>query len=277
MNFKVKHIHRVIFSLALFLFICNKTIACSIVYYVDSTSGKIYVANNEDYWYSEEAYIQLMPAKKNENARLWYGWDDFAQGGVNAAGLFFDAAVTPEQKIPEGFTNPNGRNIGDEILANCQTVDEAIAYLEQAKIAISTGHFFLGDSTGNAAVLEWVNGEKHIVRIENNVLIATNYLLIDTSAGNYPCYRYQSIEERINDLKKSEEPVDFRSFANVIAGAVQTPTKDENGQEGGTLYSTFIDMKEMKFVLVPKLDNSRVMILDLNEEFQRKRKKKIKF
>lgn len=277
MNLKAKHIQRAFFYLTLLLFAYTKTTACSIVYYVDSTSGKIYVANNEDYWYSEEAYIQLMPASKNENARLWYGWDDFAQGGVNAVGLFFDAAVTPEQDIPEGFTNPNGRNIGDEVLAYCKTVDEAIAYLEREKIAISTGHFFLGDSTGNAAVLEWVDGVKHIVRIKSNVLIATNYLLSDTSAGNYPCYRYQSIEERINDLKKSEEPVDFRSFGNVIAGAVQPPTKDENGQEGGTLYSTFIDMNEMKFVLVPKLDNATMMILDLKEEFQRKRRKKIKF
>ena len=80
--------------------------ACSIIYYVDPSTGKIYVANNEDYWYDTKAYIQIEPGSGSEYARLWYGWDRFAQGGVNAQGLFFDAAVTPEQEIPEGLTIP---------------------------------------------------------------------------------------------------------------------------------------------------------------------------
>lgn len=80
------------------LMIPNISIACSVLYYVDSITGKIYTVNSEDYWLYVDAYIQIEPKSKNEYARLWYGWDNFAQGGINDKGLFFDAAVTPEQK-----------------------------------------------------------------------------------------------------------------------------------------------------------------------------------
>ncbi len=76
------------------------------LYYIDSSSGKIYVVNNEDYWYDVEAYIQINPASRNKLARLWVGWDDFAQGGINEAGLFFDGAVTPEQDTSRGWKGP---------------------------------------------------------------------------------------------------------------------------------------------------------------------------
>lgn len=267
---------RIFLFLFLMIGFSSKSNACSIVYFIDSISGKIYVANNEDYWYNIKDYIQILPAEKDKHARLWYGWDNFAQGGVNSAGLFFDGAVTPEQEIPAGYKQANGRNLGDEILAYCKTVDEAADYFEKEKIAIKNGHLLFGDGSGNALVLEWVKGKREIVRIKNNVLVATNFLLSDTSSGNYPCYRYKSIHQRIKKLVESKQAIDLKNFGNVIAGAAQTPRFDENGKEGGTLYSSFINITDMKFVLVPKLDNTKVIILDLKDEFANSKKRKIK-
>lgn len=217
-----------------------------------------------------------MPAKKNKNARLWYGWDNFSQGGVNSKGLFFDGAVTPKQDIPAGYNSPNGRNIGDEILAYCNTTDEAIVYLEKEKIAIGSGHMLIGDATGNAAVIEWVNGKRNIVPIKSNILIATNFLLSDTNAGNYPCYRHYTIQERLKKLTDSERTINLKNFSNAMAGAAQIPQKDNNGRKGGTLYSSFINITDMEFVIVPKLDNSKLIKLDLKNEFKKSRKRKIK-
>lgn len=250
--------------------------ACSMFYYVDKTTGKIYFVNNEDYWFNVNPYIQINPKSKNEFARLWYGWDDFAQGGINEFGLLFDAAVTPKQKLPEGYHNPNHRNAGDEILAKCKTVAEAVNYLEKEKIAISDGHMLIGDNTGNAVVVEWVNGEKKIIQKQDNMLIATNFLLSDTSAGNYPCPRYQSIEQRLNQLNEKSESIDLKQVGNAIAGAVQIPQKDENGNLGGTLYTTFINVSDMELTLVYKLDNSKITKLDLKKEFEKTHKQKIK-
>jgi len=250
--------------------------ACSMFYYIDKTTGKIYFVNNEDYWYNVNATIQINPKSKNEFARLWYGWDDFAQGGINEFGLLFDGAVTPKQKLPDGYHNPEGRNIGDEILASCKTVEEAIDFMEKEKIAISEGHIFFGDNTGNAVVMEWINGEKRTIQKSNNMLIATNFLLADTSAGNYPCPRYQSIEQRLNQLNESTDSLDLKMIGNAIAGAVQIPQKDEKGNLGGTLYTSFINVSVMEFTLVYQLDNSKITKFDLKKEFEKTNKQKIK-
>lgn len=258
------------------LLLPDETGACSMFYYIDKTTGKIYFVNNEDYWYNVNAYIQINPKSKNEFARLWYGWDDFAQGGINEFGLLFDGAFTPNQKLPNGYHNPEGKNIGDEILATCKTVDEAVDFLEKEKIAITEGHIMFGDKSGNAVVVEWVNGERKIVQKIDNMLIATNFLLSDTSAGNYPCPRYQSIELKLNQLNESTDSLDLKKIGNAIAGAVQIPQKDEKGNLGGTLYTSFINVSDMEFTLVYQLDNSRITKFDLKKEFEKTHKQKIK-
>ena len=130
------------------------TRACAIIYYIDKTTGKIYVANNEDYWYDVQPYIQIMPRSQGKLARLWYGWNNLAQGGINEAGLFFDGATTPKQKTPGGYVTEYKGNVGDELLARCKSVNDAIAFLEQRKIAISEGHLIFGDRGGHASILE---------------------------------------------------------------------------------------------------------------------------
>lgn len=74
--------------IAVFLLTPTFTNACSVLFFIDSTTGKVYVVNNEDYWYDVNAFIKIESKSKNQLARLWYGWDKFAQGGVNEAGLF---------------------------------------------------------------------------------------------------------------------------------------------------------------------------------------------
>ena len=248
--------------------------ACSVIYYVDSATNKIYVANNEDYWYDTEPYIQVMPRSKHQLARLWYGWDRFAQGGINEAGLFFDGAVTPEQKIPEGYASPRG-NLGDEILAVCKTVEEAIAYLEEHRIALTNAHMIFGDSAGQAVVVEWVNGERRLVPMKSSALTMTNFLLSDTASTSSSCLRYHAMEAALGKLNPESEAT-LKDVGNVVGKAAQLPAQDETGRIGGTLYSTFIDITDMKFVLVYKLDNARVTTLDLKSVFNKRGKKTIK-
>ena len=232
---------KLFFTLAILL-VSKAALACSVLYYVDSKTGKIYVANNEDYWYKVKPYIQVIPKSKKELGRLWYGWNNLAQGGINEAGLFFDGATTPEQKIPKGYTDPN-RNLGDEILSTCKTVDEAIAYMEEKKFALKKAHIMFGDRTGNAVVMEWIDGVKKIISIHDHQLIMTNFLLSDTTKGNYPCRRYQAIESGLKALsQQSNNAITLRDVGNVLSRAVQPPAKDAKGNVGGTLYSTFIKL-----------------------------------
>jgi predicted choloylglycine hydrolase len=251
------------------------TRACSIIYYIDKKTGKIYVANNEDYWYDVKPYIQIIPRSGNKLARLWYGWNNLAQGGINEAGLFFDGATTPEQKTPNGYVTEYKGNLGDELLASCKTVSDAIYFLEEKKIAISQGHLMFGDSSGNASIIEWVNGEKKIIPITDNKLVMTNFLLSDTTAGDFPCERYNSIDENIKLFEVKQDTMTLARLRNVVGKAVQLPKSNDKGRQIGTLYSTFLNITDMQFVLVYKLDDTKLIKLDLTSEFENKKKRKI--
>lgn len=248
--------------------------ACSILYYVDKETGKIYAVNNEDFWLGTQAYIQIEKASGKKLARMWYGWNDFAQGGINSAGFFFDVAVTPEQKMPEGYGWTKG-NIGDKILSQVSTVDEALAWMEQHKFAVHQSHFLMGDATGKAVIVEWVDGKQHIIEMEGNSLVATNFLINAPEEGNHPCPRYDAIEERIAHLEASSAAIDLKAVGQTMAGAVQPAQEWEKGRKGGTLYTSFFDITDMKMVLVPKLDNSKLMQLDLKAEFAANKKRRI--
>ncbi|MEO1010734.1 MAG: carcinine hydrolase/isopenicillin-N N-acyltransferase family protein [Bacteroidota bacterium] len=260
--------------LFLFLLAAMPSRACSVLYYLDSVTGKIYVANHEDYWYHVEAYLKIMPRSKKEMARLWYGWKDFAQGGVNEAGLFFDGAVTPEQPRPRGSKKVKG-NLGDQILARCKTVPEALHFLEKQKIALTNAHIMLGDAKGNAVVLEWVNGERQLVSITGHYLAMTNFLLSDPKIKNHSCPRYSAIQKDIRAMESQRDSIHLLRVGNILAKAAQPPRKNKQGKIGGTLYSTFIDLTKMEFVLIYKLQNERVIQMDLKSEFKKNTKRKI--
>lgn len=250
--------------------------ACSILYYVDPHTGKIYVVNNEDYWLDVDAYIQIEPKSKSKNklARLWYGWDNFAQGGINENGLFFDAAVTPEQEKIEGYGNPK-KNLGDKILAYCSTVEEALVFLEKEKIALNKSHMMFGDKTGKAVVVEWVNGERKLHWMKDNKLVMTNYLLSVPEAGNYPCYRYESIQSRIAEMEKNQGEINLLKVGNTFGQAGQPARELQEGRIGGTVYTSFIDITDNKFFLSYKLSNENVIKLDLSTEFAKPKRQKI--
>lgn len=260
--------------LSVILLTPKTTKACSVLYYIDPTTGKIYAVNHEDYFLDVDAYIQIEPKSNKKFARLWYGWDNFAQGGINEKGLFFDAAVTPDQQRIKGYGNPKN-NLGDEILATCSTIEEAIDLLEKEKIALNNSHIMFGDKTGNAVVVEWVNGERILQRMVDNKLIITNYLLSDPEAGNYPCYRYKSIEDRIAQLEMGEGEINLLKVGNTMGGAAQPAREFQKGRVGGTVYTSFINITDNEFFLSYKLSNENVIRLDLNAEFTKPKKQKI--
>jgi choloylglycine hydrolase len=254
-----------------------KSFACSIFYYIDNKTGKIYFVNNEDYWYDVKPYIQIVPGTEKELGRIWYGWGNFGQGGVNEKGLALDGAVTPEQVLPQGYAEPKKENITDAILSECETVQQAIDFLELRKIALKNAHILVGDRNGRAVLIEWVNGSKKIVEIKNNRLVATNFNLSDTNQVSNTCWRYPVIWSGLDDLDKraAKDTIDLKAVGNVIGKAVQLPQKDTTGKVGGTLYSTFIDLTEMKLVTVYKLDNSKIWKMDILAELHTGKRRRI--
>src|SRR6185436_11744524 len=95
-------------------------------------------------------------------------------------------------------------------LAHCKTANEAVDYLEQHKVTLTNGHLLFGDATGNAVVVEWVEGKRNIIPVVDNQLMITNFLLTDTAKGNYPCPRYNAMATEIDRLRQSHDSVGLR-------------------------------------------------------------------
>ncbi len=101
---------------------------------------------------------------------------------------------------------------------------------------------------------------------------------IPTPKGNYPCPRYANIIDGLNKLDQREagDTIKLKDVGNVIAKAVQVPQKDSEGKTGGTLYTTFIDLTDMQFASIYKLDNSKIQKLDLLNELTSGKRRKIR-
>ncbi len=63
---------------------------------------------------------------------------------------------------------------------------------------------------------------------------------------------------------------------NTFGMAVQAPRENNEGRVGGTVYTSFIDITDNKFFLSYKLSNENVIKLDLNIEFNKPKRQKIK-
>ena len=86
---------------------------------------------------------------------------------------------------------------------------------------------------------------------------------------------YRSIEHRIAELEDSGEERDLLKLGNTFGQAVKPGKANQEGRIGGTVYTSFIDIKDNKFYLSYKLSNQNVIQLDLNQEFARLKRQKI--
>ncbi len=82
--------------------------------------------------------------------------------------------------------------------------------------------------------------------------------------------------ERAEVLKNQGNEVTLLQVGNLLGGATQPSRSNNDNRIGGTLYSSFVNISDMEFFLVYKLDNSRLTKLDLMKEFEGNKKKRIK-
>ena len=123
--------------------------------------------------------------------------------GMNEKGLAIGMAAVPEEDMPY---DPQKKTIGEldvirEVLDHAGTVDEAIDILSSYNIDMGDVpiHYMIASVSGDSAVVEFYRGEMVIFRNEARWQTATNFLL--ASPNQYePCWRYDLIEQRLNEL-----------------------------------------------------------------------------
>ena len=220
---------------------------CSIFMAMDGDT--VLAANNEDFYMDVDPKVWVTPPSSGEHGRVCLGFqsdkqDPFAQGGMNDAGLFFDVAVTPQgntTRIKDKKKTP--RNLGDRMLAECATVAEALEWLGKYDLVLlKGGNLLIADATGDGVVVELHDGGiKTFRRNKGNYVGATNFSFANPALGNYPCPRFQKIDDY---FKKQQGPINTDAFRDLLAAIAVPRTFDESAKrDGGTLYSNVCDLK----------------------------------
>jgi len=225
----------------------------------------VLAGNNEDYvdpftclWYvlPEGGKIGEGQFASGRYGRVYWGYEHlplFVQGGMNEKGLFFDYTACPYLEITRTIGKPVFEgDLMDPAMAECATVDEALAYLDQYHwMELERSCLFLSDASGASAILE---GDEILYK-QGRFQVLTNFYQSQTTAEEIGCTRFQIATEM---LENSEE-ISVDLFRRVLS-AVR--------QEGlsRTVYSNICDLKRQLVYLYHFHDFEHVVEIDLKAE-----------
>lgn len=127
--------------------------ACTI--FVLTDANRALFCNNED-WSNPKPRIWFLPAGDGYHGAVYVGFDDgSAQGGLNTAGLAYDAVGgyteqwNPNPNLPDVRGNP-----GQRMLETCATVNDAIAFFRSHYTpSFRRSKILVADRTGASAII----------------------------------------------------------------------------------------------------------------------------
>ncbi len=220
----------------------------------------VLAGNNEDWMYSWETSMILSAPDDDSYGRVYFYDSSYVQGGMNECGLFYDGATCPASEVPyDAAKEQLGMDFGEQLLASCATVDEAIMMLEGANIPSGfSDHLLIADASGNSAVLEWMEGRLNIIRKDKDYQLVTNFWLTDPSLGWYPCERFATAEKTLQSVAPSVE-----GFASILNSTKQ------NWGDGGTLYSNVYNLTNREVYVFCKGDFTKACKVSLTEQLQK--------
>jgi hypothetical protein len=128
--------------------------------------------------------------------------------GMNEAGLAVGMMAVPQTQVTD---DPQKTTIDSLyairlILDHAASVDEALSLLDGYNIDWGGGpplHYLVADSAGNSAVIEFVDGERLVLRNEGPWQVATNFVISGTSPAEARslCRRYRRASEVLEQAK----------------------------------------------------------------------------
>ncbi len=184
----------------LLFFILLPVFGCFIVVLTDGKN--VLVGNHED-WYARDAEITFVPASGKKYGMLYFDFtsEKTAQGGMNTAGLFFDATRTPNAPYPDNESKADCHcYIWTKILADCATVDEAIAVVKKYKIPeLEDIHIMFADKSGQSAIVGVYDNQLQVHRRTGNFQLLTNFNPSNPSYGGEAfCQRYATADSLLH-------------------------------------------------------------------------------
>jgi len=254
---------RITLTVFFLLFIITSSttlVACS--GFTIQKDNQVLITHNKDWW-TPETTIHVYPAEEGSYARLFFEIPfphifnrDYRvlAGGMNEKGLCYESFVTPFNPASfDLFKPPLFKNPVDYLLKQYTTVEEVISYLESHNLfflnyILSYGQLFVVDQTGDAAIIE---GDD-IIRIQGDYQICTNFLQSNPSLGNYPCWRYDTLDQALSNTTKINN-----SIAKSLLRTVQLYAQ----------YSWIFNPNKLSLQLYHFHDFNNVLTINLTKEF----------
>ena len=218
---------RLLFLIAFFITIILNSDACTIFSSKDK-NGNVWTGNNEDGNFTLGTCINIVAPDKDAFGYIFFtnsnNPKEFPQGGLNNAGLFYDANSVPKSKYKDyDFKKdfPNGINeMMFEVLRKCQTVQEVFKLFKEYRLqGLELSQFHFADKFGNYGI---INSDSMWIT-KADYQISTNYNLCHTNKDNAKCWRYP-IAERILNAKE----IGLETFKEIC---------DSTSQKKWTIYS----------------------------------------
>ncbi|MHC4693961.1 MAG: LamG-like jellyroll fold domain-containing protein [Planctomycetota bacterium] len=153
--------------------------------------------------------------------------------GMNECGVAVAALQVPHA---DGGNDPNKETVGvsclmRQILDNAGSVDEAITLIEQYNVVFTYGppsHLLISDSSGNSAVIEFLDGSPTVLKSTESFQPCTNFIISGRSIEQAlnSCWRYKTAYSALKELQgrvNSEQAMEIlknASWGNTIWSAV---------------------------------------------------------
>ncbi|MEO5948401.1 MAG: hypothetical protein ABIP79_16405 [Chitinophagaceae bacterium] len=232
-NLKLKHIlstnfrliiqsmtKKYLFVIILLIVSLTNSEACTIFSAIDK-KGSVWTGNNEDGIFSLNTCVNIVAPVNKTFGYLYFtntkNSNEFPQGGLNDAGLFFDGNAVPVS-VYKDFDNkkdfPNGSNeMMFFILRNCETIQDVFNVFKTYRLkGLEGSQLHFADKYGTFGIIVadsmWIT--------KSNYQISTNYNLCHPNKDSVDCWRFP-IAERI--LRSREIGLD--TFRDICDSASQ--------------------------------------------------------
>ena len=194
---------------------------CSI--FTISKGDQVFFGGNDDY-INLDSYYWVDPGGETTYGVVWTGTPDNVQQGVNEMGLAYDANGLPEVILnahPERIPYSGGIT-GDQIhiLRECATVKCAIEWAKNhAWHPVMNGQEHFADASGDAVIIgPGPDGELAFTRKPpgDGFLVSTNFNVANPSHGDYPCWRYETMQGMLAELVDQDGELSVQDATGVL-------------------------------------------------------------
>src|SRR6056297_222301 len=235
-----------------------------------SIGEKILFGNNEDFSLKGTG-LWFVPSSETTYGFIGFGYlgnwhpsDRFTQGGMNEMGLSCDANALSGASINRKPNLDRAKlDFFPSVLKQCATVNETIEWFKSHNFgSTARGQYHFADANGDAVIIsagkdgEWA----FTTNEDSNYLLSTNFNVVNPENGWYPCWRYNTAEQHLDNFTH-EENVTVSNLREIMAATVQ------DGKYS-TQYINIFNPKTLDIYVWHRSNYSKTLELNLADELQ---------